>query len=225
MVSLCSCLALILALTHVHVDTRAGSARNQNTRADHVLDAVAYPRLAPREDPTRSRGEVEAGGITPSDLIDVSGVTVTLASLDRTSYVLGDPIVYEIFIRNGGRTSLVIPWNPDPEAFVGELHAPTTSRASVFLEVRNDRAERVAWLEMQGLLGSAAVAGGLETIAPGETALLRLPGRWRTNTDADARALIAAAGRVRMAAVLQLKARLIPSVNEVEVLIAPRNRR
>jgi hypothetical protein len=46
-------------------------------------------------------------GFTPNNEI-----TITLESLDKASYSLGEEVTYEVKVQNSGKTPIEIPWTP-----------------------------------------------------------------------------------------------------------------
>ena len=77
--------------------------------------------------------------------------------------------------------------------------------AGISLEVR-DRggSKQLASLEPSLLFGSREIAGSLETLAPGETAWIRVPGFWRTS-DREINAMVKEPdGAVQVRAVIDL---------------------
>jgi hypothetical protein len=103
--------------------------------------------------------------------------------MDRTSYETGDPVIYEVQVENAANRPIILPWSPDRVLFRTPGPTPPTAvEAGIFLEVRDHGgSKKLASLEPSVMFGSRAVAGSFETLAPGETAWIRVPGFWRTS--------------------------------------------
>jgi hypothetical protein len=188
-------------------------------RAEHMLDLLTRTPMTVQpssRDLVMPPGLGRVGGRS----LGPAEVTITLNSIDRETYALGESMVYEVLIRNTGTQPLTLPWSPDVQQFVDDPLPSQVQRAGVFLEVQDNRAQRVAWLQSQNLLGSPAVSGTLEVIYPGESAWIRIPARWRTNNDADNAMLRSYENSpLRLRAVLQLPNVLTYSTNVVPVTL------
>jgi hypothetical protein len=197
-------------------------------RPNHVLDIVSYPMTPEPSEPSEPGG-IGAGGRSwvegqvPTDI----ALRATLVSMDSGSYLTGDPLTYEIEVENTGSKPVVLPWSPDRVLFRTQSALPTAT-GSIFLEVWDvTGSRRLAWLESKGLLGSTAVAGTLQLLAPGETALFRVPGVWRSS-EREGRAVLAEPGGVvQVKGVMMLfeQPLIIRSTNGIEVSVQSRLRR
>jgi len=70
------------------------------------------------------------------------GLTVTLLSTDRSHYSLGDPVTYEVLIRNEGQVPLEFPWSAevqsffDPPHFDPQLPDAVVNATNILIELR-----------------------------------------------------------------------------------------
>jgi hypothetical protein len=217
-----------VSLLALSLSSALAAAQSQRA-ADHVLDILTY-RVTPETSAPANPSTLPAGG-------GVSGgestqrprgtLKVTLLSLDRLSYETGDPVIYEVWIENTGNRPVVLPWSPDLVRFRGPGPiAPPSVEALVFLEVRDRaRSRALAQLEPSMLFGSRAVAGSLATLAPRETAWMRVPGFWRTSEREMQAMLSETDGVVQVAAavhVLRTPLR-VHSTNSLEVSVRSRH--
>lgn len=137
-------------LTYRHTDQAAGSA-SWNEPASRVVGGIVDGPAVPKQ------------------------VAVSLEQLDRGVYAPGDVAIAEIAIKNIGNVPVSIPWSPDRLAVPSE----DVVEAIVALEVRDVTGRRLlSRLQPQALFGSRGVAGTLQTLAPGDRALIRMPAKW-----------------------------------------------
>ncbi len=199
-------------------------AAAQSPRADHLLDILAS-RVTPQIAVPANSGRLPAGAVSGTEgdqHRESRRLKVTLLSLDRVDYETGDSVIYELLIENIGNSPVVLPWSPDHTLFTaGSVPAPL-ARAAIFLEVLDHAgSKQIAWLEPSVLFGSEAVSGSLETLLPGETAWMRVPGFWRTS-EREMRAVLSETnGDVKLAAVFDiLQAPLrVRSTNRIDVVV------
>ena len=219
-------MANIKALIVVCLSTTTAIA--QSPRADFVLDLLTY-RHAPDPDdaPLLSSG---SGGGTSDGGRRPDPVRLTLVTLERTRFVWGDSVVYEVLIENIGNWPLTLPWSPDRSAAAPRQSKETSGRrrGALWLEVRRDGCAPVppcARLELQSLFGSRSEPGTLQTLAPRQTALIRVPGLWRASEFELSRLM-----RQEQAATVQVTAALdlfdeqlqVHSLNSIEVSVERR---
>lgn len=191
----------------------------------YVLDVAASPVVSTWLPNVQAR--ITAGLNAKADVhIDRSDPSqpprVELLSLDRPSYEMGDAVIYQVLIENVGTTTLLIPWSRDANRVVP--NASEWSAGSVFLEVRSADGKRLAWLASHQLYGSPSVDGTLQAVAPGESARLRVSGKWFASPDELTQVLAQPPGGAAVAAVLHLAANnlLVASTNVIPVALAPR---
>jgi hypothetical protein len=101
------------------------------------------------------------GGVRPQ-----SPLSVTLLSLDRTSYVLGDQVTYEISIRNVSDGSVKVPLSSTEHQFRRSM--PGAVRATFGLTFTDDLLGGQI-VGHQSTVGSDAVQGSLLSLSPGES--------------------------------------------------------
>lgn len=100
-----------------------------------------------------------------------SPFSVRLLSTDHQSYRRGDPIVYEIEIANAAPAPVALPVSLDHQSFAHLDHPP--SLRIVLDGVAAGRTEPIAAIS---LVGSSTMSGSLQTLAPGEHLVIRIPG-------------------------------------------------
>jgi hypothetical protein len=100
-------------------------------------------------------------------------VTVTLQSLDKTVYRLGEEITFEVGIQNTGEETILIPWTPD----LADLE-PTDPKAAykyligVVILVFKDPKDRTFPLS-ESLYGSLNVPGTVRELTHGQSFTVR----------------------------------------------------
>jgi hypothetical protein len=104
---------------------------------------------------------------------------ITLLSLDRPSYRLGETVVFEVRVENITQEIVVLPWSPDIDAVKPdeESDPPGYMDAYLTLVVRVDISGDQTVIG-QPLYGSELEPGSLKPLWPGETVRIRVPGRW-----------------------------------------------
>jgi len=194
----------------------------QRSDIAHVLDVLTYPLTQVQGDSQSLRTRPSLPRTPP---VLANALTVELRSLERTSFLWGDSFVYEVVIENTGRALVTLPWSPDDAQFGDSIRrSPEYVEAAVGVEVRPRRESQVAAvLRLQGLFGAPSVPGSLPQLAPGERALVRVPGQWWT-TEAAMNSVVSLQqnGRMYMRAVVVFENELtrVVSKNEVEVFVA-----
>jgi hypothetical protein len=162
-----------------------------------------------------------------------SPLRLTLLSVDRTDFVYGEEFIYEVLIENIGRETIVLPWSPDLGAFVQPAPRLPAGylRGSVYLRVESasGQPEVLALLESQSLYGSDEVPRSRLNLAPGRTALLRVPARWSaTMPEGRAGILKQPDGAVQVRAVFSVYVHnfpLVRSTNALPLRVLPRQLR
>lgn len=102
-----------------------------------------------------------------------SQVTVTVISLDKTRYRIGEEVTFEIKVMNSGKETIVVPWTPH----LGDLEPADTRssykyRVGVVLLLFRDP-EGVQFPISESLYGSLNVAGTLRELSAGEWFIVR----------------------------------------------------
>lgn len=143
---------------------------------------------------------------------------MSLISTDRLAYEGGDTVIYEVQVENTGTSALVLPWSPD----LARVLSATSTSGSIFLEVRNASGQPLGWLTHQTLYGSSEVDGTLQTLEPGENALLRLRGEWVMGADEWSKVLTQSQSNVSVAAVLRLAGSrgVVASENTIPITVS-----
>jgi hypothetical protein len=105
-------------------------------------------------------------------------VTVTLLSVDRMIYPLGEQVTFELKIQNTGRDPVIVPWTPNlADLEPVDPNASYKYRIGVVLLTFKDPELREFHLS-ESLYGSTNVPGTLRALAPGQWFTVR--GRDRT---------------------------------------------
>jgi hypothetical protein len=159
----------------------AAGVKRQEKSDDDFLDLTKYAlpaREAVSEEQTAA-GAVEVVGGTGVRKAELP-IKITLLSLDRESYTLGDKGFFDIALENIGKEPVLIPWSPDPRigtpsqgtAVPGNLHAVISLLAGRTAAT----GERV---DTFGLYGSEFVHGSLKRLEPGRKVRIRVPFTWQ----------------------------------------------
>jgi hypothetical protein len=98
------------------------------------------------------------------------------------------------------------------------------------VESRDGTTSYLTHLDPQALYGSPEVPGSLLVLAPGKTALIRVPAQWSANTTSGREAVLAQpGGMVRLRATFSISTNdlppLIRSENAISVTVVPRQLR
>ena len=209
----------------------AAGAHAQGAKADHYLDIPGHTLT----------GTSGAGAFFPPGRNSVSGSThapasplkLTLVSVDRTDFVYGEEFIYEVLIENTGREPITLPWSPDLGAFVQPAPRIPAGylRGSVYLQVESASGQPavLALLDLQPLYGSDEVPRSRLSLAPGRTALLRVPAQWSaTMPEGRAGILKQPDGAVQVRAVFSVHIDNFPltrSTNTLPMRVTPRQLR
>ena len=161
----------------------------------HVLD-LTRPDLVVTSPAVTTGGGGAVSGQTRLDL----PLELRLARLDRSVYVLGHSVKYEMVVKNAGEAPFSFPWSTDRELI--EREGESFSQVTLALRAR-DTAGREYLLASVILDGSAKVAGSIETLMAGEEAVIKA--EKPINLPSDAAESIASAGPVEIKAALTMK--------------------
>jgi hypothetical protein len=200
----------VLAVGSVCVVALMSSAvAQQRPTPDYLLD-VASRGPVPLDESTSPAGARTGSGGGDSRARTAGDVEISLVRLDAAPpFEWGEHFVYEVLVENVGRDVVMLPWSPDRNVYaLGRSGlAIDVLKGSVVLEVYSaDGVTPLAKLEPQLLGGSDALGGTVQPLRPGETAVLRLPGRWRSIDSGGAeRVLAQPEGQVTLKARLTLE--------------------
>jgi hypothetical protein len=124
-----------------------------------------HPRGRIRAPQSGSSGCGGGTGFTPN-----IEITITLVSLDKASYSLGEEVTYEVKIQNSGKELIEIPWTPH----LGDLEPADYSQSYTFLHA----AVSLSFTEPDSNRGFSIYANSYgSSEMPGSTRKL-LPGEW-----------------------------------------------
>lgn len=173
-------------------------------QAEHLLDLTTIPKPPA---PTSGGGQgfgvsPESGGVLP--------LRLTLTKLDKTAYVLDEPIVYEVAILNLGDVPFVLPWTPWSIDHDLIRQSASTSAPFLLAHLSLEGFDHDHWRHFAviGLEGTAAYSNSVQVLNPGETATIRVPMRTAMIPE-DAAAVLASAvkGAVQIRAQLAMMVR------------------
>lgn len=121
------------------------------------------------------------GGPPSSPHVDPSPlpVVITLASLDKTAYRGGEPLVFEVVV--SAEREVTIPWSTSPWTMGTEERDATDGGVEfhIGLEVVGDTDELNRLHTLGTVFGSNRLPGSLRTLRPGEAVRIRVPGYWQ----------------------------------------------
>jgi uncharacterized repeat protein (TIGR01451 family) len=93
---------------------------------------IDFSGLTDRESTRHPRTHGSACGSSPHSRPSRSQVEVTLLSLDKTIYQIGEELTFEVKVQNTGTAPLVIPWTPHfADLEPNDLRAPYKYLAGV----------------------------------------------------------------------------------------------
>jgi hypothetical protein len=184
--------------------------------ATQVGACLAYAQPPPQADfrldlvPHRHLPRVERMDVTPQPVLPHNGprpeLALTLLPLAHADFLWGDEFEYEVLVRNIGTVPVWLPWTSDGLVPVRPRVAslPEVRRATVRLEVWSiDGKQRLGGLQSHALAGAVDIQGTLQRLAPNQTALLRVPGRWHSHAAGEIPTILAQSnGEVRLSALL-----------------------
>lgn len=200
----------------------AGEVWGQVPQADYVLDLLTYPRSQTTSDQGKEKSGRVVGGVAGQP--KMLPLKLLLVSLDRSAYALGEAFVYEVLIENLSQEPIRLPWSPEVERFprVEGIQPAAHRWLGLTLSVSDANLGVRGVTSSQPLLGSEEVPGSLQTLASGETALIRVPGTW-TFIAMDAAAIMNRPERVLGASVRLVMQGYdtVVSENQVQVALQP----
>jgi hypothetical protein len=101
-------------------------------------------------------------------------ISVTLVSIDKRAYSIGEEVTFEVRIENTGRYSIEIPWTPH----LGNLEPSDSTRAytyrsALLVLTLTDPDSRRSFGLGDTFYGSTEVPGTMEELRPGQSVLIR----------------------------------------------------
>jgi len=119
------------------------------------------------------------GGLGPSmSTPKTTSLKVTLKSLNKTNYYLGERVSYEIMLQNITTHTVVIPWTPDQLSVKPSLKEYPSGymegNISLFI---SDKSSGDQFLDVQSLYGSHLVPNSLKKLRPGERVRILAAGK------------------------------------------------
>jgi uncharacterized repeat protein (TIGR01451 family) len=129
---------------------------------------IDFSGLTVRESTRHPRTHGSACGSSPHSRPSRSQVKVTLLSLDKTIYQIGEELTFEVKVQNTGTAPLVIPWTPHfADLEPNDLRAPYKYLAGVVVVQFKDSKQH--WFALsEALYGATDVPGTLLELRPGQ---------------------------------------------------------
>lgn len=161
---------------------QAAGAKRQEKSVDDFLDLTKHapPAREVASEEQTAGGSMEVVGGSGMHRAELP-IKITLLSLDRESYTLGDKGYFDIALENTGKEPVLIPWSPDSRigapsqgaAVPGNLHAVISLLTARTAAASGERADAF------GLYGSEFVHGSLKRLEPGRRVRIRVPFTWQ----------------------------------------------
>lgn len=146
---------------------------------DYVVDLVASTErtpldAVPESDQLRFPRPDKTPNLPHEDR-DKPVLAISLLTLGRSAYEVGDEFTYEVVVKNISGRSINLPTSPDAGRFRRGM--PGARLAALSLNF-SDAVLGKQTVGLNFLYGSEAVSGSLVTMQPGETMLIRATGHW-----------------------------------------------
>jgi hypothetical protein len=101
---------------------------------------------------------------------------LTLVDLDRTSYLIGDSLTFEVLVKHVGQKPFSLPWGREKSAF-SSAKGPG-QRAAFLLTFTDSQLGRQYIGHENSTYGFQSVPGSFLVVRPGDTVRVRAKGRW-----------------------------------------------
>ncbi|MGH9879389.1 MAG: hypothetical protein ACRD5H_17295, partial [Nitrososphaerales archaeon] len=145
---------------------------------DNFLDLTRIKRSPANESKTTGKGQGVGAVVGHTSKSRSNPLKVTLLSLHKQSYQLGDEIIYDVSLENISNSIAIIPWSPDQDAVKpDENKTPPGYLVANLSLVIIDEISGEQFIAGQGLYGSTVVPRSLKRIAPKQSVRIRVPGR------------------------------------------------
>ncbi len=156
-------------------------------RVDNFLDLT---KVKPHQDEKLVRHEGGGVSVSHDTPFPKLPLQITLLSIDKASYQMGEEMIFDVVIKNVGQDVVVIPWSPyrDRVQPDDETHPAGYADANLGL-VLSDKVVGEQVVFGPWLYGSDRVPSSLKRLRPGKTVRIRAAGRWAL-TSADASQVI-----------------------------------
>ena len=167
-----------------------------------TLDLVSF-----RDVPAIERSENPNRGVMLDHRKAQPELSAELLPLERGEFSWGDEFEFQLRVKNVGSIAITLPWAADGLVPEESDHATAhVQRALALIEIESlDGKRQLGQLDGFPLAGAVTIPGSLQRLAPGATALLRVPARWSSiTTDVAVRVLGEANGQVRVRGSLAL---------------------
>ena len=173
------------AVPVVNAQQQSISPSQQRKEDENFLDLTKYSPSKPvsSDQERTASGTINVGGGSGTRVPDLP-IRITLLSLDKRSYKLGDESVFDVALENISKEAVQIPWSPDSSigSPFNDSSPPGNLLAVISLVVGNKTLGEYQ-ASTYGLYGSRTVPGSLKTLQPGQRVRIRVPGRWQFYTE------------------------------------------
>ena len=137
------------------------------------------PHQKQRSGTGRGGGMGPGGGDGRSFPVKIVPLKVVLLSLDKSSYQLGDQVIYEVTLENVTDKVLVIPWSVDYDRVKpNEEHDPPGYMWAYLSLVIKDEISGDQFMAGRGINGSQLLRGSLKRLQPGQRVRIRAKAPW-----------------------------------------------
>lgn len=116
-------------------------------------------------------------GLNPSTKLEQMPVRLSLDWLDLPTYRDGDRFVFHLTLRNVGKQSVRLPWEPNSQIVIAERSVPAMSRALVSIEI--DSPKGLLTIPIGLLYGSNVPDQTTKLLQPGAQAEIVAAGAWQ----------------------------------------------
>ena len=134
---------------------------------DLMTPAPRLPTRSPKRSSVSACGGI-GGPVTTPD------VTVTLVSLDKNIYSLGEEITFEAKVENSGKETIEIPWTPDLAGLEPSDQTEYFSYRSASFVITLTVPDSDHYLSIAGFsYGSTDLPGTIRELRPGQSFIVR----------------------------------------------------
>ena len=148
---------------------------------DYHLDLTEIAKPPDPQDPPPARG-VSVGPVHAGAL----PLRVTITALDKAAYMFGDSFVFEVELSNLGTTPIdlpCVPWGIDHDLLVQSASVAHPLKTALLSIGTFDQTHSYP-MAVASLEGTAGFPNTVKTLAPGDTATVRVPGTIYLGEDA-----------------------------------------
>lgn len=185
-------LAILPDITLANRHQEIGSKKHKDVQLEDFLDLTKYsrPGQETRGENQTASGTIEVGGGSGTRTPELP-LKITLLSMDKNSYTLGDEAIFDVTLENIGQATIAIPWSPDSS--IGspfQDDSPPNNRLAVISLIVGTNPSNQQRAAAYGLYGSEIVQGSLKKLQPGHKVRIRVPFHWQFFDAEAARELV-----------------------------------